>query len=69
MLVFLVSYLEWAKLIMGCVLTIVGFLGFLDTAILWLITSRTNVQRWLMFALNIAISLIVMIAGFYIAGW
>ena len=69
MLVFLISFIEWAKLIVGSMLIVLGTLSFLQTNLGFLLTSKTSYESWKSFAMNHITAVIILLAGFYIAGW
>lgn len=75
MLLFLISFIEWAKLIVGVALISFGGLIFIKLFINWVVIAiiRTDfVQKanfwWLQAGLVITCLLFFM-SGFYIAGW
>lgn len=73
MFAFLISAIEWAKLIIGCALLVMGSLVMLNQFRNWVVLSllggKTIALGWLVQGGTTIMGLIILITGFYIAGW
>ncbi len=73
MLAFLISIIEWAKLITGLTTALFGFALLLVVMFRWVFLIIANEQLcklgWTTAGCQTLLSAILMITGFYIAGW
>jgi hypothetical protein len=73
MLITVISIIEWAKLITGLTTASLGFIKmlvmFYEWARLYLTNGTLGSLGWTVFLAQSVLSIIMMIAGFYIAGW
>lgn len=69
MLVFLISAVEWAKLIIGLLLVIVGFYTVIRPIAEWHITGTNSYKVAIGCAAETFIGLTILLVGFFIAGW
>lgn len=73
MLITVISIIEWAKLITGLTTAIMGFTILLAVfhgwAEVYLTEGKLSAFGWTVGFVQFVLSIIMMIAGFYIAGW
>lgn len=69
MFVFLITFIEWAKLIIGCVFFLIGAWTVIRPFIEWIRLTKVTPQTALGCALELVVGLLLTLAGFYITGW
>ena len=73
MLITIISIIEWSKLITGLITALFGFALLLVVMLRWAFLLVTNEQLgklgWTIAGCQALLSVILMITGFYIAGW
>ena len=65
----LITILEWIKLIIGLFIPILGLLLLLQGALTVLVNRRLSIGGYSIAATEALLGLIIMVIGFYIAGW
>lgn len=69
MLEFLISAIEWAKLIVGFSFVLMGSWSVIRPFVVWTITRSPPVSACIGAFAEILTGIILTLVGFYIAGW
>lgn len=65
----MIGFIEFLQPLSAVILIMGGLIMFIWTWLGWMITSNASCEVWKAFAINFIISVISMVAGFYIFHW